>query len=114
MGSALPGLMSASGPEITPISNIQPNGCDDIALFTISIVQQRDTRSTIRIVLNVRHLCRHTRLFAPEINDPVFLLVPAGPIPDRDLAAVVPAAALAELYYQRFFRRAPRYFLERR
>jgi hypothetical protein len=48
----------------------------DIALFAVGIVEQRDARAAIGIVLDRCNLGRYTVLVPPEIDDAVIALVP--------------------------------------
>src|SRR3954464_13183035 len=73
----------------------QPCRGDDVALLAVGVVQQRDARGAVGVVLDVRDLRRHAVLVvATEIDDAVGALVTAALVPDGD-AAVNVATALA-------------------
>ena len=93
-GSALPGLMSALGARLDRVADLEALRRDDVALLAVGVVQQRDARRAVRVVLDVRHLGRHAVLVALEVDHPVAALVAAALMTRRD-AAVVVAAALA-------------------
>src|SRR4051794_5055299 len=68
---------------------------DDVALLAVGVVQQRDARGAVGVVLDVRDLGRHAVLVvATEVDDAVGALVSAALVAGGD-AAVAVAAALA-------------------
>src|SRR5882672_3992545 len=77
---------------------------DDVALFTIGVMQQRDVRAAIWVVFDGRNLRGHADFVAPEVHLAVLLLVAAAAMPHDDFALVVaPARAFFRLE-QRLFR----------
>src|SRR5262245_39904003 len=62
---------------------------DDIALVPVGVLDQRDARRTVRVVLDARHLSGDVLLVAAEVDDAVRLLVPAPAVPYGDPADVV-------------------------
>src|SRR5512143_2016582 len=110
----IPRLDVGLGARQHGIAHLKAERCDDIALLSISVMEESDARRSIRIVLNLRHFRGDADFIAPEVDHPVFFLVPAAPVTNRYLAAVVSSTALADLHDQRFLRRAARHFFERR
>src|SRR5437773_1144856 len=76
-------------------------GSEDVTLFAVRVVKQRDTGGAVRVVLDARDLRRHAELVAPEVDAPVAPLVPAALIPARDMALVVAATRARERLEQR-------------
>ena len=86
-GRLLPGLMSAPGRTRRVSPCLQPGRRDDVALLAVGVVQQRDARGAVRVVLDVRDLGRHAVLVvATEVDDAVGALVAAALVPGRDPA----------------------------
>ena len=83
-------------------------GRDDVALLAVGVVQQRDARGAVGVVLDVRDLGRHAVLVvATEVDDAVGALVTATLVPGGDPALVVAAALLGQRARQRLLRRGP-------
>src|SRR4051794_12138098 len=81
----------------------------DVALLAVRVVQQRDPRGAVGVVLDVRDLGRHAVLVvATEVDDAVGALVTPTDVAGRDAAGVVTATALGERAHQRLLRRRPR------
>src|SRR5439155_17869875 len=70
---------AGSGDDIVP--DAQPFGREDVALLAVTVVQQRDARGPVRVVLDARDPRRNRELVAPEIDAPVLPLVSAALIP---------------------------------
>src|SRR5690606_21269495 len=86
---------------------------DDVALLAVGVVQQRDARGAVRVVLDVRDLGRDAVLVvATEVDDAVGTLVAATLVPGRDPALVVAAALLGQRADQRLLRGRPRHLGE--
>src|SRR6476646_4723181 len=86
---------------------------DDVALLAVRVVQQRDARRAVGVVLDVRDLGRDAVLVvATEVHDAVGALVTAALVTRRDPALVVAAALLGERAHQRLLRRRPRHLDE--
>src|SRR5437667_12024016 len=75
----------------------------DVALLAVGVVQQRQVRAAVRVVLDRRHFRGHTELVAPEVHLAVGLLVAAAAVPNDDLAMIVAAARPLFRFQQRFF-----------
>src|SRR5699024_5039838 len=68
-------------------------GGDDIALLTVGVMQQGDTRRAIGVILDLSDARRHTILvIATEVNLPVGALVPAALMTGGDAALIIAAA----------------------
>ena len=105
-GRALPGLMSALGPFSIAVALLEQSRREDVALLAVGVVQQRDPRGAVRVVLDVRDLGRHAVLVVPtEVDHPVGALVAAALVPRGDLARVVAAALVVQRADQRLLRR---------
>ena len=112
-GSALPTLMSASGPDCDRRADAQLRGSEDVRLLAVGVVQQRDARRPVRVVLDRGDLRRHAVLQALEVDDAVAALVAAALVARRDAAVVVAAALLRDRLEQALLRRRLRDLLER-
>src|SRR4051812_20094543 len=81
---------------------------DDVALLAVGVVQQRDPRGAVGVVLDVRDLGGHAVLVvATEVDDAVGTLVTAALVPGGDPALVVAAALLGQRTRQRLLRGRP-------
>src|SRR5712672_3244926 len=65
---------------------------DDVALFAIGVMQQRNVRAAIGVVFNGRDFRGHSDFVAPEVHLAVLLLVATAAMPDHDFAVIVAAA----------------------
>src|SRR5665647_465916 len=91
----------------------QLRGSEDVGLLAVEVVQQRDVRRPVRVVLDRSDLRRHAVLQALEVDDPVAALVAAALVSRRDAAVVVAAALLRDRLEQALLRRRLRDLLER-
>ena len=64
---------------------------NDVALFTVYVVEQRDAGRAIWIVLNRIDLRRNAVLVATEVDKPIAALMATTTVPRRDFALVVAA-----------------------
>src|SRR5262249_5947959 len=75
-------------------------GSEDVALLAVAVVQQRDARVAVRVVLDRGDLRRHAVLGALEVDVAVLLLVTTAAIarcrPSVDIAARRPLLRLRE------------------
>src|SRR5205085_8229153 len=74
---------------------------EDVALLPVHVVEQRDARAPVRVVLDVRDLGRHAVLVPAEVNRAVPPLRAASLVPGRDPPLGVPPGALAPLGQER-------------
>src|SRR5207249_5727000 len=94
-------------PEVRPrtldhrVADGETLGSQDVALFAVRVVQQRDASSAVGVVLDARDLRRHAELVASEVDASIPPLVPAALIPARDMALVVAPARASERLEQR-------------
>src|SRR6266436_3725483 len=85
-------------------AHFQSHGMQDVALLAVSVMQQRQIRTAVWVVLDGRHFRGHAHIFAPEVHFTVSLLVAAAAVPDHDFALVVAAARTLLRLQQRLFR----------
>src|SRR5262249_38616733 len=76
-------------------------GRQDVALLAVRVVEQRDARRAVRIVLDGRDLGRHADLVALEVDDPVAPLVAAAAEARRGAPVAVAATGRNLLLDQR-------------
>src|SRR5262249_39898023 len=77
------------------------HGRQDVALLAVRVVDERDPRAPVGVVLDRRHPAGNADLVALEVDDPVELLVAAAAVADGDTTADVAAAALDQVLDQR-------------
>ena len=80
----------------------------DVALLAVRILDERDARGAVRIVLDLLHRADDAELVALEVDDAVLALVTAADAAHRDVAVIVAAAALLERLEQRLLGRRAR------
>src|SRR5687768_4081926 len=80
----------------------------DVALLPVLVLDQRDSRGAIRIVLDLTHGRRHAELVALEVDDPVHALVTTADATHRDVSMIVASAGLGERLHQRLLAVAAR------
>ena len=79
---------------------------DDVALLAVEVVQQRDVRGAVGVVLDVRDLGVDAVLVvATEVDDAVGALVATALVPGGDAAVRVAAALAVQRANQRLLRR---------
>src|SRR4051794_11986632 len=87
------------------VALLQPRRGEDVALLAVRVVQQRDPRRAVRVVLDVRDLRRHAVLVVTtEVDDPVGALVAATNVPRGDAARGVAPTGLRQRADQRLLR----------
>ena len=64
-------------------ADLQSNRLKDVAVLAVGVAQQSDKRRTIRIVLDRFDLGGNADLVAPEIDNPIMLLVAAAAMAHR-------------------------------
>src|SRR5882757_5678122 len=98
---------------LDPVTLLQLGGGEDVALLAVRVVQQRDPRRAVGVVLDVRDLGGHAVLVVPtEVDDTVGALVAAALVADGHTTGVVTAALAVQRADQRLLRRGPRDFDE--
>src|SRR5262249_19501585 len=85
-------------------ANLQSHGVKDVALLAIGVVQQRDVRAAVRVVLDGCYLRGYADLVAPEIDLAILLLVAAAAMPNHDFALIIAAAGALFGFQQGLFR----------
>src|SRR5690606_18617102 len=74
---------------------------DDVATLTVGILQQRDVRSTVRVVFDTLDDGRNAILVAAKIDQTVMLLVTTANVASGDATVVVTATCFRLLLEQR-------------
>ncbi len=74
------------------LSDLQSDGLDDVALLAVRVVDQRDARAAVRIVLDRRNGARNPELVALEVDQAKLLLVAAALVTHGQSAGAVTAA----------------------
>ena len=72
----------------------RPCGGEDVALLAVEVVQQRDARVAVRVVLDRRDLRGHAVLVPLEVDEAVALLVTAAAVTRRHAAVRVATTGL--------------------
>src|SRR5580693_3617488 len=95
-------------PVLDPVALVQALRRQDVALLAVHVMEQRDARGPVRVVLDVRDLGRDAVLVVPaEVDQPVGTLVAAALVPCGDPPVHVPAAFAVQRANQRLLRLAP-------
>src|ERR1044072_1002710 len=103
------GLDVGAGAVLDPVALLQATRREDVALLAVHVVQQRDARGAVRVVLDVRDLRRDAVLvMTTEVDHAVRTLVTATLVADRDATGVVTTALAVQRADQRLLRRGPR------
>src|SRR5258708_26929009 len=85
------GLDVRARPVLDQVPLAQALRGDDVALLPVGVVQQRDPRGAVRVVLDVRDLGGDAALVRPpEVDQPVGALVTAALVPGGDAPVPVP------------------------
>src|SRR5215208_785273 len=87
------------------VADLEPLRVDHVALLSVRVLDERDARRAVGIVLDLTHRRRLAEAVAPEVDDPVLPLVPTTDAAHGDVPVVVAAAALLERFDQRLLRR---------
>ena len=80
------------------IADLEALGREDIGLNAVLILNQRDVRGAVRIVLQGQNGSGHIQLLTLEVDDAVLLLVAAAMMTDGDAAVAVAAGGLLDLF----------------
>ena len=95
-GERVAGEDVRSLPRHHGLAHLHAVGSEDVALVAVPVVQERDPRGAVGVVLQGRHPRRDVPLVPPEVDHAVVPLVPAAAEPDGDAALAVPAPGLLE------------------
>src|SRR5206468_6750665 len=101
-----------AGTRLDGRTDAQLGGREDVGLCAVRVVEQRDSRRPVRVVLDRRDLGRHAVLPALEVDDAVAALVTAALVARGDPAVRVAAAVLRERREQALLRLGLRDLLE--
>jgi hypothetical protein len=97
-----PGVGAGAGDDGVTLA--QPLGVQDVPLLAVGVDHQRDPGRPVGIILDLGDLARDPELVPLEVDLPVLALVPAAPVPGRQVAEVVPPAGLLQRLEQRLLR----------
>ena len=86
------------------IADLDPDGCQDVTLLAVAVMQERDARRPVGIVFDRRNLRRDRIFRALEIDDAILLAVAAALMTHRDVTVEVPARMLLADLDERFLR----------
>src|SRR5579875_355014 len=95
-----------------PIAHLEPEGGEDVPLLPISVGDQRDARSTIRIVLDAGHRARHTELVTLEVDLAINTPPATATVTHRDPSLIVATGSPGQLLQQALLRLRARDLLE--
>src|SRR5262249_10542922 len=93
---AVAGLDVRLRPGLDLVANLETDGRDNVALLPVRVLEERDARRAVRVVLDRHDARRNAVLVPPEVDDAIEALVPAAAVTDRHAAEVVPAAGLPQ------------------
>src|SRR4029079_18682572 len=97
------------GTVLDAVTLLQVARGEDVALLAVGVVQQRDARGAVGVVLDVRDLRRHAVLVVTtEVDHSVGALVSATLVANGHTTGVVTAALAVQGADQRLLRRGPR------
>ena len=93
---------------LDPVALTQLGRREDVALLAVQVVQQRDARGAVGVVLDVSDLRVDAVLVVtPEVDHAVGPLVATAPVTGGDTTVVVAPAGLGQRTDQRLLRRRP-------
>src|ERR1041385_1343862 len=96
------------------VPDLQAQRRQDVALLAVPVVDQRDPRGAVGVVLDRGDLARHAVLVAPEVDLAVRAAAVATAVAHRHLALVVAAGMARELLQEALLRLGGRDLLEAR
>src|SRR5262249_6294359 len=96
------------------IAHLEALWRQNVALGPVEVVQQRDARRAIRVILDGEDFGWHAKLVALEVDDAIAALHPAAAMPRGHATLVVAPRRRALLLQQRAFRLRPCDLVERR
>src|SRR6476659_9953152 len=82
-------------------ADLEPVGRQDVALFPVGVVEQRDPGGTIGVVLDRSDPGRHAHLVPAEVDDPVEAIVASGHVSRGHAALAVAASGRTQADRQR-------------
>ena len=94
------------------VAGLQVDRRQDVALLAVGVVEQRDERGAVRIVLDAGNLGRDAVLVALKVDHAVLDLVAAALVANGDLALLIAAGILLLAFQKGLFRRRLGDFLE--
>jgi hypothetical protein len=89
------------------IANLQTHRPQDVALLPIDIMEERDSRTAVRVVLDARYFRGHTDFVPAKVDHPKTPLVAAATETRRNPAEVIPTARRRLRFGERPKRRVP-------
>src|SRR5208282_1929812 len=91
-GHGVPRQNVRAGPSGHRHPHLETDGIQNVALLAIGVMQQREKRRTVRVVLDRGHPRRDSRLVAAIVHHAIHALVAAAAMPDGHLAVRVASA----------------------
>jgi hypothetical protein len=70
------------------VADAEPDRMQDVALLAVRVVDERDPRGAVRVVLDLRDAAGDVPLVAAEVDPAVLALVAAALVPDGDPAVL--------------------------
>src|SRR4029453_3662946 len=95
-------------PALELVADLEALRCDDVTLLAVAVVEQRDARVAVRVVLDRRDLGRDAVLVATEVALAVLVVWPAAAGPRRHAAIRVATARLGLRARERLLRTVAR------
>jgi hypothetical protein len=80
------------GPTHDRLPYLQADRLNDVALFAVQIIHQRDARGAVGIVLDRGHFAGHAELVPLEVDQAQLLLMATAMVTDGQIAGIAAAA----------------------
>src|SRR5690606_5355240 len=108
-GKVVARLDVGPGTVLDAVALVQATRRENVALLAVRVVQERDARGAVGVVLDVRDLRRHAVLVVTtEVDHSVGALVATALVADGHTTGIVTAALAVQGTDQRLLRRGPR------
>src|SRR3990172_377343 len=86
------------------VSHGEPDRTQDVPFLPVRVMKKGDAGRPVRIVFDRGDPGRDVLLVSPEVDHPVFSLVPPPPMPDGDSALVVPPCPVSLVLHEALLR----------
>ncbi len=94
------------------VADLQAKRRDDVTLLAIFVLEQRNTRTAIRVVLDRDDFGTHIELVALEVDQTIAALMSTATMPHRNTPPVITSTTLTQWLGERAFRPRFRDFLK--